>query len=396
MEYRLDPKSQNKLSVLGFGCMRFPRGLTAQIDMEKTEKLIVSAIDCGVNYFDTAYIYGDSEPALGKILRKNNVRDKIFLATKLPLNHCKCYDDFEKIFQTQLERLKTRHIDYYLAHNLSDMSLWRSLCEMGIERWIAKKKAEKQIAQIGFSFHGSQDGFLSLLDAYDWDFCQIQYNYLDENYQAGRAGLQKAREKGLPVIIMEPLRGGKLANGLPAKAERPFKEADPGASAASWALRWLWDQPEVTVILSGMSSMEQLDDNIKTAVLAAPGMLSEADRAVFPKVVAAFSEAYKIPCTGCNYCMPCPQGVNIPGCFAAYNSSYAAGFVTGMQQYLTSTGLTNPTKHNGGGRSCVQCGACQTKCPQHIPIIQSLAAVTKRMEPFWFGVLLRLIRKFTG
>jgi predicted aldo/keto reductase-like oxidoreductase len=389
MQYKINSKSGDSLSVLGFGCMRFPRGLTAQIDMEKTEKLILAAVERGVNYFDTAYIYGGSEVALGEILHKNSLREKIFLATKLPFTQCRGAGDFERLFRTQLGRLKTDYIDYYLIHNISDAPSWRALCEMGIEGWIAEKKASGQIRQIGFSFHGARDGFTDLLDVYDWDFCQIQYNYMDENYQAGRAGLRKAHEKGLPVVVMEPLLGGKLAAGLPAKTLRHFNDVKPGLSAAAWALRWLWDQPEVTVVLSGMNSAEQLDGNVKTAETALPGILSEEERAAFSPAVAAIREAYRLPCTGCNYCMPCPQGINIPGCFAAYNASYAMGFATGMQQYITGTGSQPKTRR--GAKNCVKCGNCAKKCPQHIDIPQSLDAVARRMEPFWFNTALRLI-----
>ncbi|MDR2295768.1 MAG: aldo/keto reductase [Clostridiales Family XIII bacterium] len=393
MQYRIDPKSGRALSILGFGCMRFPRGLTARIDAEKTERLILSAIDGGVNYFDTAYIYGGSEAALGEILHKNKARERVLLATKLPPQRCKRREDFDVVFGTQLERLKTDRIDYYLIHNLPDAALWRGLCAMGIEDWIAEKKARGQIRQIGFSFHGAQAAFLRLLDEYDWDFCQIQYNYMDENHQAGRAGLERAHEKGLPVVVMEPLLGGKLASGLPAKALRCFKEANGDLTAASWALRWLWNLPEVTVVLSGMNGAEQLADNLKTAEDAAPGMLSEREAAVFAPVIAALREAYKVACTGCNYCMPCPQGVNIPGCFAAYNTSYALGFVAGMQQYITGTGANHAERRAGGGRSCVKCGLCEKKCPQRIEIARALEAVTKRMEPFWFKAALAIVRR---
>jgi predicted aldo/keto reductase-like oxidoreductase len=392
MQYRIDPKSGNALSVLGFGCMRFPRGVTARIDAEKTEKLILSAIDGGVNYFDTAYIYGGSEAVLGEILHKNKLRDRIFLATKLPQQQCKCREDFDRLFAIQLERLKTDYIDYYLIHNLPDAALWRGLCAMGAKEWIAEKKARGQIRQIGFSFHGARDAFTDLLDDYDWDFCQIQYNYMNENYQAGRAGLERAHEKGLPVVIMEPLLGGKLANGLPAKAARHFREADGASSMASWAFRWLWNRPEPTVVLSGMNSAEQLADNLKTAATATPGMLSERESAAFAPVIAALREAYRIPCTGCDYCMPCPQGVNIPACFAAYNASYAMGFVVGMQQYITGTGANRPDSR-AGGRSCVKCGRCEKKCPQHIKIAQALHTVTRRMEPFWFNAAIAIVRR---
>ena len=394
MQYRLDPVSGNKLSVLGFGCMRFPRGLNAKIDMDKTEKLIMSAIDSGVNYFDTAYAYKGSEEALGAVLNKNGLREKIFVASKLPYNQCKRYEDFDRILQEQLSHLQTDYIDYYLIHNLPTTASWDRIRDLGVERFISETKKSGRIKQIGFSFHGAQNEFLSLLDPYDWDFCQIQYNYANENYQAGRAGLLKAHEKGIPVIVMEPLLGGKLANGLPKKAVKLFDGAGDGLSAASWALRWLWDQPQVTVVLSGMNSMEQLNDNIKTAGNAAPGMLSEKEAAIFSEVVSVFEESYKIPCTGCNYCMPCPHGVNIPGCFSAYNASYAVGFMSGMMQYVTSTGMNHPIK-NFSGRNCEKCGACEKKCPQHIGIIKSLEAVSGRMEPFWVRAILKLYLTFS-
>jgi len=386
MQYMTDPKTGNELSILGYGCMRFPR------DADKTEKLILSAIERGVNYFDTAYAYSNSEAVLGEILHKNNMREKIFLATKLPFTKCRSYDDFDRFFQIQLDRLKTDYIDYYLIHNLSSISAWDGLCKIGIEGWIAKMKSDGKIRRIGFSFHGSRESFMALIDAYDWDFCQIQYNYMDENYQAGKAGLLKAHGKGLPVIIMEPLLGGKLATGLPKKALKHFTDTGNAWSAASWALRWLWNQPEVTVVLSGMNSAEQLDDNLKTAETAKPGMLRENEAAAYAPVVAALSEAYKVPCTGCNYCMPCPQEVNIPSCFTAYNTSYALGYVAGITQYITSTGVNNPEKNNSA-RKCVKCRACEQKCPQKIKIADSLEAVTKRLEPFWFRAVMRLVSR---
>ncbi|MDR1204645.1 MAG: aldo/keto reductase [Peptococcaceae bacterium] len=393
MQYRLDLKSGNKLSALGFGCMRFPRGIN--IDFAKSEKLVLEAVDKGVNYFDTAYVYSGSEDTLGEILHKNNLRGKIHLATKLPHSKCKSYEDFDRYFNEQLRRLHTDYIDYYLIHNIADVDAWRAVAGIGIEKWIAGKKAGGQIRSVGFSFHGTQAAFLELLDAYPWEFCQIQYNYMNESYQAGRLGLQKAREKGLSVIIMEPLLGGKLANGVPKKAKKLFDDANPNITPAAWALKWLWNQPEVTVVLSGMNAPEQLADNLQTAETAAAGMLTDSELAVVKKVKAVFEESYKNPCTGCNYCMPCPNRVNIPGCFAAYNASYANGFVTGMTQYITSTNVL----HSSGGlkaSNCVKCGLCEEKCPQRIKIPAELARAQKRLEPFWFGALLNITRKLTG
>jgi len=394
MQYRSDKKSGNKLSIIGFGCMRFPRNLT-QIDINKTEQLIVKAVEEGINYFDTAYLYGGSEVAVGKILAENNLRSKIFLATKLPHAKCKTFDDFESFFRTQLERLQTDYIDYYLIHNLCDTDSWERLCGLGIEKWIKEKKESGQIRNIGFSFHGIHDEFIKLLNVYDWDFCQIQYNYINTNYQAGTVGLQKAAEKGLAIIIMEPLLGGKLATGLPEKAVHLFKAANKSLMPAAWALRWLWNQKEVTVVISGMNAMTQLEDNIKTAENAVPDMLTAAENDTYKSVLKIIEDTYKVPCTGCNYCMPCPHHVNIPACFAAYNVSFATGLVTGITQYVTSTGFLKPEK-NYSASNCTKCGTCEKKCPQHIPIPKSLKNVTKKMEPFWLKAALAVYFKLRG
>jgi predicted aldo/keto reductase-like oxidoreductase len=384
MRYRND-KHGNKLSALGFGCMRFPRAISGRIDYGKSEKLILAAMEAGVNYFDTAYLYAGSEEILGEILRRNDLRGKVNIATKLPFLKAKTYADFDGLFNAQLEHLQTGCIDYYLIHNLGKPELWRGLVDLGIEKWLAEKKARGQIRQIGFSFHGAQGDFLELLEVYPWEFCQIQYNYMNENYQAGRVGLKAAAAKGLPVVIMEPLLGGKLANGVPKKGVEIFRKANPDFSPAAWSLRWLWNQPEATVILSGMNSPEQLADNLRTAENAAAGCLSESENAAVEAVKDVFKESYKTPCTGCNYCMPCPKQVNIPGIFAAYNASFANGFITGLTQYLTSTGANTPKK-SFTARRCVKCGKCESHCPQHIAVTKELAAATKRMEPFWFGL----------
>jgi predicted aldo/keto reductase-like oxidoreductase len=280
-------------------------------------------------------------------------------------------------------------------HNLSDTKLWNGLCELGIEKWIEEKKASGQIKNIGFSFHGIHDEFIRIVDAYDWDFCQIQYNYINPNYQAGTAGLKKAAEKGLPVIIMEPLLGGKLANGLPKKATAQFKAANNLLTPAAWALRWLWNQKEVTVVLSGMNAISQLAENIETAKNAVPEMLAKTEEGAYKSVIKIINDTYKIPCTGCNYCMPCPQNVNIPACFAAYNVSHTIGMLSGIQQYMTSTGATDPRK-NYAASNCKECGMCEKKCPQHIRITKSLKDVVKRLEPFWFKTALKIFVKLRG
>ncbi|MDR1641543.1 MAG: aldo/keto reductase, partial [Clostridiales bacterium] len=329
MQYRIDERSGNKLSVLGFGCMRFSRNISG-IDLKKSEALIMRAIEAGVNYFDTAYIYPGSETALGTALAKNNVRDKVFIATKLPIYSCNATADFDKFLSAQLTALSTTYLDYYLMHNLSTLDHWNKLCDLGIKDWIRKKKAEGKIKQIGFSFHGVKDEFEKLLNAYDWDFCQIQYNYANETYQAGVSGLKMAADKHMPIIIMEPLLGGRLATGLSPAALTEFQKVIPDRSSAAWAMRWLWNQPEVTVVLSGMNALPQLEDNLKSASDATPGVLTEEEKQAYSKVLEIFRSTDKIPCTGCSYCMPCPAGVNIPGCFASYNASYSHGRIAGF------------------------------------------------------------------
>jgi predicted aldo/keto reductase-like oxidoreductase len=394
MLYRADKKYGNELSALGLGCMRFQRNL-ARIDMKKAEALVMEAIDLGVNYFDVAYLYPGSEEALGAILSGNGARDRVNVATKLPLAKCASFEDFDNIFRTQMKWLRTDRADYYLMHNLSSTREWDRLRGLGIEKWIESKKASGEIRRAGFSFHGAQDAFMDIVQAYDWDFCQIQYNYMNVNYQAGRAGLKKAAELGLSVIVMEPLLGGILAGGLPRKARRALNEANPDMPLAAWALRWLWDQPEVTVVLSGMNTSEQLRENAAWADFALERPLSEGEMAAIDAALRATGDAYRVPCTGCNYCMPCPRGVNIPGTFAAYNTYHAIGRVTGYQQYMT--GVRGPSPGSNRSASlCVDCGKCASHCPQHIEIAKKLREAKGAMEPFWFGAALWVFRKVMG
>lgn len=391
MKYRVDPKTGNEISILGFGCMRFPSNM-GRIDVEKTEKLVVEAIERGVNYFDTAYLYPGSEAALGQILAKNDLREKVFIATKLPILMCKKTSDFDKFFNTELERLQTDYVDYYFMHMLTTPEQWQNLCDLGIESWIEEKKKSGQIKNLGFSFHGNQNDFLKLIDKREWDFCQIQYNYINENYQAGMTGLKYASSKGLPVFIMEPLLGGRLASGLPEKAVEAMKASDPSLSPVGWSLKWIWNQPEVTMLLSGMNAPDQLDENIKLAESSEAGMWTDKEQDTIKEVVNIFNESYKIPCTGCNYCMPCPQNIDIPGSFAAYNTSYAIKKSLGIQQYMMNVGAVNQKKP-AYVSTCIKCGKCESHCPQNIAIRDSLVLVEKRLEPKWLKGILAVARK---
>lgn len=375
MIYRTNPRNQEQLSILGYGCLRFSRKGTS-IDQEKAEQEMRIAIEHGVNYFDTAYTYGGSEVCLGKFLAKG-YRDKVHIATKLPHYYIKKEDDIERYFREQLERLQTDHVEYYLMHMLNDIAAWERLQSLKITDWIANKKAQGQIQNIGFSFHGNTDNFLKILEAYDWDFCQIQYNYMDEHSQAGRKGLVRAHEKGMPVIIMEPLRGGRLVQGLPKSAVKLLEREEPRRSPAEWGLRWLWNQPEVTVVLSGMNDASQVEENVRIASQTEAGCMDKNEMEVIEKVKAEINHCMKVPCTGCGYCMPCPGGVDIPGCFSAYNTRYTDSWFQGMKAYVMCTTLkTNPTNAS----KCLKCGKCEQHCPQSIAIRKELEQVKKHME----------------
>jgi predicted aldo/keto reductase-like oxidoreductase len=370
--------------------MRFPQTL-GKIDMKETEAEIMTAYEAGVNYYDTAYIYPGSEAALGEILNKNQIREKVSIATKLPHYLIKSIADMDKIFAEELRRLRTDYIDYYLMHMLTDTETWERLKSLGIEEWIEKKKASGAIRQIGFSYHGNSEMFCKLVDAYDWDFCQIQYNYMDEHTQAGRRGLYHANKKGIPVIIMEPLRGGKLVHRLPDSAKKIFADYKIQRTPAQWAFRWLWNQPEVTVVLSGMNSDEMVRDNIQTASTVEIGELGEAEEQMLKQVVDAINAKMKVGCTGCGYCMPCPKGVDIPGTFAAYNRRYAEGKFWSLVDYVICTTLR---KNSTAASNCIQCGKCEKHCPQHIEIRKHLKDAKKELETPVYKVIRNIVKRF--
>ncbi len=384
MNYRKD-KHGNDLSILGFGCMRFPAS------REETERELLFAIENGVNYFDTAYIYPGSESTLGEILHKNGLREKVHIATKLPHYLIRSVAGLDKMFDEQLKRLKTDYIDYYLMHMLSDIDTWERLRALGIEQWLSDKKKSGQIRQVGFSYHGNTEMFCRLVDAYDWDMCMIQYNYLDEHSQAGRRGLHYAHAKGLPVMIMEPLRGGKLVKKLPAEAGRIFADYPVTRTPAQWAFRWLWSQKEVTCVLSGMNSSEMVADNIRTASTVEIGEIGESEEKMLSEVVAAINSKMKVGCTGCAYCMPCPKNVDIPGTFAAYNARYAENKFWAVVEYIKCTALRGTST---AASNCIGCGKCEKHCPQHINIREELKNAQKELEGPAYRAVRKAVEKF--
>lgn len=389
MEYRLD-KYGNKISVLGYGCMRFTQK-AGKIDINKAEKEIMTAYEAGVNYYDTAYIYPGSEATIGQIFSRNNIRDKVYIATKLPHYMIKSKESAEKYFKEELRRLQTDYVDYYLMHMLTDVKSWKRLVDIGILEWLENKKASGEIRQIGFSYHGNSDMFCKLIDEYDWDFCQIQYNYLDENSQAGRTGLNYAASKGIPVIIMEPLRGGRLVNSLPEKAKKLFENYTIKRSPAEWAFRWLWNQKEVTCVLSGMNSIPMVEENVRVASTSKIGEFTQKDEQLLQNVVKAINDNMKVGCTGCRYCMPCPKNVDIPGTFSAYNKCYTDNKFIGLKEYVMCTLLR---KDSTSASNCIECGKCEKHCPQGIEIRKELKNARRELEGPAYKIARKVARLF--
>lgn len=386
MKYRPD-KYGTMISQLGYGCMRFTRK-GPNVDFEKAEREVMRAIDAGVNYFDTAYLYPGSEACLGRILQKNHCREKVLTATKLPQYMIRSAKAIEKTFQEELERLQTDYVDYYLMHMFTDPGEWEKLQSFGIEEWIEKHKADGSIRNIGFSFHGDSDTFLKILDLYDWDICQIQYNYLDETSQAGRIGLQAAADRGIPVVIMEPLRGGKLVN-LPKQAKEALQRSALGYTPAELGLRWLWNQPAVTCVLSGMNSMEMVEENLRVASDAEAGHFGEAEHALVEQIKGIIRANEKVGCTGCRYCMPCPAGVDIPGNFYYYNLMYLEKKNAARVEFVRNMGLQ---KKPGFASQCVGCGKCESHCPQKIEIRKELKEAERHLLPLHYKAAVRVVR----
>jgi uncharacterized protein len=380
MLYRKMPKNGDELSIIGFGCMRLPVKKDGSIDEERATRQVRYAIDQGVNYVDTAWPYhmGASEPFLGHALA-DGYREKVKLATKLPSWLIDKREDMDKLLNAQLEKLKTDHIDYYLIHALVG-DLWDNVEKLGVADFLDKAKADGRIINAGFSFHGAPEDFGRIVDAYDWDFCQIQYNILDEKNQAGKKGLEYAASKGLGVVIMEPLRGGNLTKNVPQIVKDIWDEAPVKRSPAEWALRWVWNHPEVTVVLSGMNEEAHIEENLRIAGEAHPGSLTEIELQLIKRVENKYRELMKVGCTGCQYCMPCPAGVDIPLCFETYNNLYMSNNADDANfMYAARLGgvLGGET---GFASQCVKCGECLEKCPQHLEIPTILESVVEELE----------------
>ena len=365
MKYRKFGKLNWEVAVLGFGAMRLPviDNDPTKIDEEEATRIVRYGIDRGINYVDTAYPYhgGQGEPVVGRILR-DGYRERVKLATKLPCWLVKNEGDFDRYLDEQLERLQTEHIDFYLLHSLRDPT-WPNMQRLHVFDWAEKALADGRIGHLGFSFHDRYDMFQEIIDAYDgWTMCQIQYNFMDVNYQAGMRGLKYAAAKGIAVVAMEPIRGGRVAQNVPPAIEALWDTAAHKRTPADWALQWVWSQPEVTLVLSGMSAMEHVEQNLASADRAQVGLLTEEELALIVQVREKYLELSPIPCTDCRYCMPCPSGVNIPRIFELYNDARKYDSLQIPKMLYGSLPEANRANQ------CVECGQCMEVCPQHIEI----------------------------
>jgi hypothetical protein len=381
MLYRKMPKNGDELSILGFGCMRLPVK-DGSIDEERATAQVRFAIDQGVNYIDTAWTYhaGESENFLGRALR-DGYRERVKLATKLPSYLVKTREDMDMFLDTQLGKLQTDHLDYYLLHNLTG-PLWDSIDVLGVRSFLDSAKTDGRIVNAGFSFHGLPSDFNRIVDAYDWDFCLIQYNYLDEENQAGTRGLEYAASKGMGVFVMEPLRGGNLGiPEAPPAIQEIWNEASLSRTPAEWALRWVWNRPEVKVVLSGMNEEAHIKENLGIAEEARPGSLSAGELALVKRAAGKYREIMKVNCTGCGYCTPCPAGVNIPAAFEVYNKMHLFGnFQEGKMNYVIKLSGIVRKGVTSYASQCVECGQCLEKCPQSLDIPTLLKDVVAELE----------------
>ena len=396
MQYRKIGKHGDDLSILGFGCMRLPqnKGIPGDgpIDEPRAERQIKTAIDRGVNYLDTAMPYhmGASEPFLGKVL-SDGYREKVKIATKLPHWSVKDSEDMDRLLQSQLKRLKTEQIDYYLLHALSGDS-WKKIEAQGACDFLHRAIKSGRIGNAGFSFHGARKSFEWIVDSFDWNFCQIQYNYLDRRHQAGKKGLKYAAARGLGVVVMEPLRGGLLAREAPPAVAEILDKAEKKRTPAEWALRWVWNHPEVTMVLSGMNEESHIEENLRIADEGLPESLSESELDLVDQAARAYRSLMKAGCTGCYYCMPCPSGVDIPTCFEFYNQlALSTSGRWAKLGYMARVGglFARPCRAS----QCEECGDCEEACPQRLPIRDLLKDVAAEMEGPFFDTKIWLFQK---
>ncbi len=374
------PKNGDKLSILGLGAMRLPEK-DGTIDYEKATALLHHAIDNGINYIDTSWTYHkeQSETFVGNALAEG-YREKVSLATKMPHWLIRNRKDMDRFLEIQLKKLRTDHIDYYLLHALNEGG-WKKIKDIDVLEFLDTAKKDGRIKNAGFSFHNNEEVFKEIIDSYDWDICQIQYNFLDEDTQAGTEGLKYAVEKGIAVIVMEPLRGGNLVRNIPPEVSEIWNESNLKRTPAEWGLRWVWNHPEVTVVLSGMNEISQIDENIRTASEAYPNSLTKRELDTIQRVAENYRKLMIIPCTGCRYCMPCPAGVDIPGCFELYNNMNIFKSRDDYDpQYMYLIHHMGILGNRTSASLCINCGRCKEHCPQHIDIPKKMDEIEAQFE----------------
>ena len=393
MKNRLINKTGDEISPMGFGAMRLPLK-NGKVNRELAKKQIYHAIDRGINFIDTAYLYGDSESFLGEVLQ-GEYKDRVKICTKLPSINVRKYDDMERFLDEQLKRLQRDSIDYYLIHSV-DLKTFNRLCKRDLIKFIEKAKRDGKIKHIGFSYHGPREEFETVLDGYDWDVVMVQYNYFDDNVQISAEGIEYAASKGMGIFVMEPLKGGLLAGELPPEVSALFDEVDSSKSSVDWALSWVFNQKEITCVLSGMGSLDQMKENMAIAERVEIDSLSDDELDVLDKAQGIFNSMMKINCTGCGYCLPCPKGVNIPDCFNVYNEKYlfnkkAFGVLPHamVNYYMVVGGITNKQASAG---LCNHCGRCKRLCPQSIDIPNELDRVKSEFELLGFNYQIKFVK----
>ena len=401
MQYRTMPNSDEKLSVLGFGCMRLPAPKGRQpkffssIDKERAAEQIRYAIDRGVNFLDTAYVYhaGTSESFLGEYVLKDGYREKVNISTKLPCMTINKKENMEKILNKQLKRLQVEYIDYYLLHGLNG-DIWDKMLSLGVINFMDKIRKQGKARRMGFSFHGSKEDFKKIIDAYNWEFVLVQFNILDEHAQAGIEGIKYARSKGLGIFVMEPLRGGSLASKIPGEAQRIYDSAPVKRTPAEWALRWVWNHPEVTMVLSGMNNEKHIDENIKIASEALPNSLSDTELIVIGNFKESYLHSLQVKCTGCSYCMPCPADINIPNAFLYLNNYHMSSKIEALVLYILNAGIHVKDGKPHWTKNCINCGKCEKICPQGIKIREVFKHVQKDLEGPIMRAMAKIFRVF--
>ena len=394
MQFRSMPNSSEPLSVLGFGCMRLPTRVggrnSSLIDREAAVRQIRMAVDAGVNYLDTAYVYhmGAAEGFLGTHVLKDGYRERVNIATKLPCLTIRKKEAIRPTFEKQLQRLQVDTIDYYLLHSL-DGPLWERMLSFGVAAFMDSIRASGEVRKLGFSFHGRKDDFYRIVDGYDWDFAQVQFNMLDEHFQAGIEGIRYAHAKGMGIIVMEPLRGGSLVGRIPPGVQKIYDAAEVKRKPVDWALRWVLDLPEVTMVLSGMNADQHIRENVEIVSNALPGSMSDQEHEVVARVRDAYDHVLTVRCTGCAYCMPCPAGIDIPAAFKNLNDYHMFSKWESRLNHALYLGVRAPGDEPCWTTSCTDCGACEKKCPQEVPVRATFAQVRADLE----GPLVRTIAR---